>query len=167
MRDHVPDGKVVSRQLQADRRGAADGNEDRVEAFQELRRRVCRRWERQVQLGALREKMSIGFINMHTIRADLVACDSAGILDAEGDSHNFLVKTATVLSELGNPAMSGRTAHLGSSDVPKPLGGLEGPLVTEPLIFKPEYSKVVYDRPNPNSNLGSISAYDKLAAIAI
>lgn len=90
-------------------------------------------------------------------------CNSACILNAESDGHNLLVKTEIIVSEKSTVVAMDEVAYLESNDVPKPFGGLVGPLVIEPLIFKLEYAKVVYDSPNPNSNLGATFALTRMS----
>ena len=72
-----------------------------------------------------------------------MTCNSAGVLNAESDSHDLLVKTGIIIGECDASVAVSEGADLESSDVPKPLGGLVNPLVMEPLIFKLEYVKVV------------------------
>ena len=50
------------------------------------------------------------------------------------------------------------SAHQGSSEAPGPIGCREPPEV-EPVIFRFEYEKVVYDSPKPNSKRGVILFY--------
>jgi hypothetical protein len=78
-----------------------------------------------------------------------VPSDAPGVSQCERDRDRLVVQP---VRDQPRTNIGKDNAHAASSDDPGPLRGSE--VGIDPVIRRPEYSKVVYDNPNPNSYRG-------------